>query len=62
MVEILFGAGQVVCVAGYLYGAWLVITHAGGRGPLQFFVRERLAPQDDPDGAAVLQRYLAFDM
>jgi len=35
MVEILISLIQSVCMIGYLYGAWLVITHQAGSGPAQ---------------------------
>lgn len=42
MMEILFTVGQILCALAYVYGAYLVITHAGSIG-----LRPPRGPGDD---------------
>ena len=56
MIELLISLIQAVCVAGYLYGAWLVFAHsATPDNPPQ-------APARRLDDAAEWQRHLACDV
>jgi hypothetical protein len=60
MIEILISLMQSICMVGYLYGAWLVITHQSGSGP----ARTRgsgLPVQRADEESAVWRRYLAYD-
>ena len=62
MMDILFATGQVLCLAAFVYGCYLVITHAAridlklgrphGPGP---------AAGADPEGDARWQKYRQFD-
>lgn len=60
MMDILFTTGQMLCLAAFVYGGYLVITHAAridlGRphGPGQ-------AAGADPEGDAGWQKYRHLD-
>jgi len=60
MVEFLVSFVQSACLIGYLYGAWLVITHQAGPGSGP--VRESSPPGQhlDEDDRA-WRRYLNYD-
>jgi len=60
MAEILFAGGQIVCIAGYLYGAWLVLSHAASTATPARAGNE-LPPGADAEERAVWERYLACD-
>jgi len=60
MLEMLVSFVQSICLIGYLYGAWLVITHRPDAGP----VRGRESgpsPQGHADEELAWRRYLAYD-
>ena len=60
MVEYLMSFVQCLCLLGYLYGAWLVITHKADAGPLRG--REPITPNlDRPADESAGRRYLACD-
>jgi hypothetical protein len=60
MVEYLMSFVQCLCLLGYLYGAWLVITHKADAGPLRG--RDLLTPiSDRPADESAGRRYLACD-
>ena len=51
---------RCLCLLGYLYGAWLVITHKADAGPLRG--RESLTPpRAGPTTSRRGRRYLACD-
>ena len=60
MVEYLVSFVQSLCLLGYLYGAWLVITHRAEAGPMRG--RESAAPiREKVDDELAWRRYLAYD-
>jgi len=61
MAELLWTAAQSVCLAGYLYGAWIVITHAVIDGSRRAQPRWKLMQQADGDESAAWHRYLTYD-
>jgi len=61
MVEFLVSFVQSVCLIGYLYGAWLVITHQAGSGSGRG--RESSLPfQYRDDDNRAWRRYLTYDL
>jgi hypothetical protein len=62
MVDILFAGGQIVCMAGYVYGAWLVIRHAGSIGSPPPDTREYCPPRPNREDREAWKRYLACDV
>lgn len=61
MLELLIAFVQSLCLCGYLYGAYVVITHAAGTGTHRDDARRQLARRLDDDDAAASRRYLAYD-
>jgi hypothetical protein len=60
MLEILVSLLQCLCLIGYLYGAWLVITHRSDAGPMRG--RETATPaRSEVEDDLVWRRYLAYD-
>jgi hypothetical protein len=59
MVEFLVSFVQTLCLIGYLYGAWLVITHQTGSGSGR--VRESSLSLQGHDDDAAWRRYIACD-
>ena len=62
MAELLMSFVQSLCLLGYLYGAWLVVTHRADAGPTRG--RESAPPvrSDESDDEAAWRRYLALDL
>ena len=58
MLDFLFTWGQVLCLAGYVYGAYLVITHSDAFKSNEAKQGERFAWRRDPDEERLLRRYL----
>lgn len=60
MLEILFTCGQVACLAGYLFGAYVTVAHAARRIAPEAAARK---PRSDTeiDDSVYLRRYLALD-
>ena len=59
--EILLVSGQIVCIAGLVYGAWLAISYTQwieARPPSG----KQTAPASDPEELAVWRNYLACDV
>jgi len=61
MSEFLIAFVQSLCLCGYLYGAYVVITHAAGTGTHQDEARRQLARRLAEDDASAWRRYLAYD-
>jgi len=61
MIELLIAFVQSLCLCGYLYGAYVVITHAAGAGTHRDDARRQLARRLEDDDAAAWRRYLAYD-
>ena len=61
MVDFLFGCVQVLCLAGYLYGAYLVITHSDTFKSDERKKREDFAPRSDPNDRLLWRRNLRSD-
>lgn len=61
MVELLVSFVQCICLLGYLYGAWLVITHRTDAGPIRGRESSSSA-QSRIDDEAAWHRYLACDL
>ena len=61
MLEILFTCGQVACLAGYLFGAYVVVAHAARRVAPEAAARKPLASDAEIDDSVYLRRYLALD-
>jgi len=61
MLDFLFGCGQVLCLAGYLYGAYLVITNSDAFKSVEGKKREDSAPRSDPKEEVVWRKYLRSD-
>ena len=61
MVEYVVSFVQSLCLIGYLYGAWLVISHKADAGPMHG--REALSPasRSQAEDDRVWRRYLAYD-
>ena len=62
MLEILFTVGQIVSVAGYLYGAWLVISHAVITGSRHPEMREEFPLHVEREEREAWKSYLACDL
>ena len=59
--EILFTLGQILCALAYVYGAYLVITHAASMG-LGLPRRPELDEvRPDPEEGDIWKRYQRFD-
>ena len=58
MLDLLFTWGQVLCLAGYVYGAYLVITHSDAFKSNEGKKGERFAWRRDPDEERLVRRYL----
>lgn len=58
MLDFLFTWGQVLCLAGYVYGAYLVITHSDAFRSNEVKKGERFAWRRDADEERLLRRYL----
>jgi len=61
MAELLVAFIQSLCLCGYLYGAWLVITHAAGGDPRRGGTRRHSAPRIEFEDVSAWRRYLAYD-
>jgi len=61
MLDFLFTGGQVLCLAGYLYGAYLVIKHGDAFKSNEGRERERFAPKPDPDAELFARGYRGYD-
>ena len=61
MVEYLMSCVQSACLMGYLYGAWLVITHESGSESGDARESSVSLHDRDEDNAA-WRRYLAYDL
>jgi hypothetical protein len=61
MLDFLFTCGQVLCLAGYLYGAYLVIKHSDAFKSNEGSERESFAPQPDPDAELLRRGYRGYD-
>jgi hypothetical protein len=60
MLDLLMSFVQCLCVIGYLYGAWLVITHRADAGPMRG--RESsLPPRSESADDLAWRRYMAYD-
>jgi hypothetical protein len=60
MLDLLMSFVQCLCLIGYLYGAWLVMTHKGDAGPMRG--RESgSGAQGRTEDDLVWRRYLAYD-
>jgi hypothetical protein len=62
MLELLFTFVQIVCLVGYLYGAYAVCRHVTGLGTERPDGRNRYAPLADASDQTLLRRYLANDL
>ena len=60
MLEILFTCGQVACLAGYLFGAYVAVAHAARRIAPDAAARKPLSDAEIDD-SVYLRRYLALD-
>ena len=61
MLDVLFTWGQVLCLAGYVYGAYLVITHSDAFRSEDAKDVERFTWRRNPDEERLLRRYLRSD-
>ena len=61
MLDFLFTWGQVLCLAGYVYGAYLVITHSDAFSSKDGKEAERSRWRRNPDEERLLRRYLRSD-
>ena len=63
MLDFLFTCGQVLCLAGYLYGAYLVIKHSDAFKSNEGRERERFAPKPDshPQAELFARGYRGYD-
>lgn len=59
MMELLVSCVQSLCLIGYLYGAWLVITHMADAGPLRGRESSPSA-RDRAEDELAWRRYLAY--
>jgi hypothetical protein len=60
MVDLLVSFVQCLCLIGYFYGAWLVITHRADAGPARG--RESgTAVQNRIEDERAWRRYLAYE-
>ena len=60
MLDLLVSFVQCLCLVGYLYGAWLVITHKADAGPADG--RKTGAPvQNRLEDDLAWRRYLAYE-
>jgi hypothetical protein len=60
MLDLLVSFVQCLCLIGYLYGAWLVITHKVEGGPLRGRESDSGA-QARAEDDLVWRRYLAYE-
>ena len=61
MLDFLFTWGQVLCLAGYVYGAYLVITHNDAFKSNDAKDVERFTWRRNPHEERLLRRYLRSD-
>lgn len=61
MLDFLFTWGEVLCLAGYVYGAYLVITHSDAFSSNGAKDVERFTWRRDPNEEHLLRRYLRSD-
>ena len=61
MLDSLFTWGEVLCLAGYVYGAYLVITHSDAFSSNDAKDVERFTWRRDPNEERLLRRYLRSD-
>lgn len=61
MIDFLVSFVQCLCLLGYVYGAWLVITHKADRGPM--LGRESVSPPswNRGDDKLIWHRHVAYD-
>ena len=62
MLDFLFTWGQVLCLAGYAYGAYLVITHSDAFRSNDAKDAERFTWRRNPDEERLLRKYLRWDV
>ena len=62
MLDFLFTCGQVLCLAGYLYGAYLVIKHSDAFKSNERKEREGVAPRPGPDAELLRRVYRGYDL
>ena len=60
MLDLLVSFVQCLCLVGYLYGAWLVITHKADAGPARGREAGAPVPNRIEDDLA-WRRYLAYE-
>jgi hypothetical protein len=61
MLDFLFTCGQVLCLAGYLYGAYLVIKHSDAFKSNEGRERKSVAPGPEPDAELLRRVYRGYD-
>jgi len=61
MLDSLFTWGEVLCLAGYVYGAYLVITHSEAFSSNDAKDVEHFTWRRDPNEERLLRRYLRSD-
>ena len=60
MIDYLVSCVQCLCLLGYIYGAWLVITHKADHGPMRS--REGVTPPSQSQATNLpWHRYIAYD-
>lgn len=62
MLDFLFAFGQVVCLAAYLYGGYLVIRHGETFRTLEKYMDRRFSSRPDADQNAAWERYLTHNL
>ena len=62
MLELLFAFVQMLCLVGYLYGAYAVCRHVTGLWTECPDGRNGYAPRSDASDQTLLHRYLANDL
>ena len=60
MMDLLMSFVQSLCLIGYLYGAWLVITHNPDAGPMRG-PESGSSAQGRVEDELAWRRYLAYD-
>jgi hypothetical protein len=61
MLDFLFTWGQVLCLAGYVYGAYLMMTHSDAFRSNDRKDVERFTWRRNPDEERLLRRFLHSD-
>jgi hypothetical protein len=61
MIDYLVSFAQCLCLLGYGYGAWLVITHKADAGDARGREAVSRASAGRPEDNMVTHRYIAYD-